>query len=604
MPIASPSTRSPLGRGLLTALPALAALLAALIVPSTPAEAGPGRAPAAYGSTTVPDVRVQMSDGTALTGDVIHPADPSTGQRAKGRFPVLLSQNPYACDTTEGNLRGLGQGALGDPAYFVEHGYIYASVCVRGTGRSGGTYDMFGPRERRDGVELVAWAADRLTGSDGTVGLTGCSYLGINQLFTASLLPRGSAVKAMLPACAGAETYREAMVSGGMPTQIRNYFTYLGTRMGPRAGAYGTALAANVQEGGDKAYAGAWATYRTPGNLAAAIVRADIPTLLWSGNLDLYAQGSQEMYTYLQNAYFHRPVHASPAPGQRTTPRYQAFVGPGGHGEGVDRAVALDWFDTWLKGRRTDLGSATAPLHLYQQGTGNWVHTTAFQQVRAYTPYYLGRDGTLGPARPRSTGADRITYTEPSAADGRLTYTTQPFRAGANLAGPISARLTASSTGTNLTLIAQLDDIAPDGTATKITSGSLVASLRALDTDRSWRDAKGVVIRPYGTFTADRYLRPGRAYPLTIGLSPRVTRLAPGHALRLTLTTQTPKAACLAPLGVDPCYPTDPQRRTLPGTYTVHHSPTTLSAVNLPLVTGPGPADSPVVAQHAGTVPH
>ncbi|WP_446039078.1 CocE/NonD family hydrolase [Streptomyces sp. SID1121] len=529
-----------------------------------------------------------MSDGTALIGDVIYPTDPATGQRATGKFPVLLSQNPYACDTTEGNLRGLGQGAMGDPAYFAEHGYIYASVCVRGTGRSGGTFDMFGPRERRDGVELVTWAANRLAGSNGTIGLTGCSYLGTNQLFTASLLPRGSAVKAMLPACTGAETYREAMISGGMPTQTRNYFAHLGARMGPRAGVYGADIAANVQRGGDKAYAGPWANARTPGNLAAAIVRADIPTLLWSGNLDIFAQGSQEMYTYLQNAYFHRPAYASPTPGQRNTPRYQAFVGPGGHGEGLDRTVALDWFDTWLKGKHTGLRSTKTPLHRYEQGTGDWVHTTAFQQVRTYTPYYLGRDGILGTARPRSTGADRIAYVEPSAANGRLTYTTKPFREGAKLAGPISATLSASSTGTNLTLIARLDDIAPDGTATKITSGSLVASLRALDKKRSWRDTNGVVIRPYGTFTSDQYLRPGQLYPLTIGLSPRVARLAPGHALRLTLTTQMLRADCLTALGVDPCYPTDPQQRSLPGIYTVHHSSMALSAVNLPLVGGWG----------------
>ncbi|QIQ06264.1 CocE/NonD family hydrolase [Streptomyces liangshanensis] len=584
MVAALPPARSPLGRGLLTGLPALVPLLVLLVVlaPSVTAGAAPARVTASYGSTTVPGVRVPMSDGTTLVGDVMYPADRLTGERAAGTFPVLLSQNPYACDTPAGNLHGLGQGALGDPAYFVERGYVYASVCVRGTGRSGGAFDLFGPRERRDGVELVAWAAG-LDGSDGTVGLTGCSYLGINQLLTASLLPRGSAVKAMLPACAGAETYREAMNSGGMPTQTRNYFTHLGSQMGPRAGAYGTALAAAVQRGGDRAYAGAWARSRTPGDLAAAIVRADIPALLWSGNLDLYAQGSQEMYTYLQNAYFHRPVHASPAPGQRTTPRYQAVVGPWGHGEGVDRAVALAWFDTWLKGRRTAIGATTTPLHLYQQGSRTWLHTTAFQRVRSYTPYYLGPGGTLGPTPPRSPGADRITYTEPSRAEGRLTYTTEPFRRGAVLAGPLSARVSASSSGTNLTLIARLDDIAPGGAATSITSGSLVASLRALDPNRSWRDAKGVVVRPYGTFGADRYLRPGRVYDLTIGLSPRAVRIAPGHALRLTLTTRTPEADCSAPLGVDPCFPTDPQRRTLPGTYTVHRSPTALSAVNLPL---------------------
>ena len=39
----------------------------------------------------------------------------------------------------------------------------------------------FGQRQGQDGAELVNWAAHSLSGSDGRVGLDGCSYLGVTS---------------------------------------------------------------------------------------------------------------------------------------------------------------------------------------------------------------------------------------------------------------------------------------------------------------------------------------------------------------------------------------------------------------------------------------
>jgi hypothetical protein len=204
--------------------------------------------------------------------------------------------------------------------------------------------------------------------------------------------------------------------------------------------------------------------------------------------------------------------------------------------------------------------------------------------VSNYTPFYLEGTGALSPAAPRASGSDTIVYTQPSAPGGTVSYTSRPFGDGATLAGPISARLYASSSGTNLNLIATLYDLAPGGTATKLSSGSIVGSLRALDGSRSWFDERGVNIRPYGSYIADDYLVPQQDYELTFRILARVAQIAPGHALRLTITTQTPAADCAAVLGTDPCHPTAPQALTLPGSYQVEHSPAMPSAVNLPLL--------------------
>lgn len=550
----------------------VAAVVAAggLVAPAAAAETwqvAPG-----FDHTGPVGVTVPMSDGVTLVEDVIYPADPVTKQRAAGRFPVLLVQNPYYCDTTASSLALATESAAGS-TYYADHGYVFAVVCVRGTGRSGGEFDLWGPRQQRDGVELVGWAAHGLSGGNGTVGMIGCSYLGMNQLFTAAALPRNSGVKAIVPLCAGAEFHREAAFAGGMPTDTAMTLSAgLGRLMGPRAGAFGAALAREIAAGGPRAYDDAWSKARTPGNVAERVARTGIPVLLWSGYDDMFALGAQEMYAYLQNAHAGRPVHGPMSPGQPTTPRYQLVMGPWGHGDGVDPTITLAWLDTWLKGRPTEMAETETPLHIWN--SGKWVNTATL--FRNATPYYLGESGTLTARRPRTRGTDPITYSQ----DGSLTYTTAPFRDGTTIAGPISASLVASTSGTNLHLIGTLSDVAPDGTVTPLAAGNLVGSQRALDRQRTWYDRSGHAVRPYGAFTGESPLTPGQDYRLEFPMSSRVAEVAPGHALRLTVTTQTPAARCGVLLRYEPCHPTLPQLSTLPGTYQVRLG---VSAVNLPL---------------------
>jgi predicted acyl esterase len=558
------------------------ALLAAMQAASATSSTGWSPGPAKYGDTTVSDVSIPMDDGVNLVGDVMYPTDLSTGVRSNAKFPVLLTQNPYVCSTSQGNEGE--ESNIGGMNYYVDRGYIFASVCVRGAGRSGGKFDFFSPREQKDGVELVNWAAHNLPGSNGVVGLIGCSYLGLTQIFTAGVLPGNSPIKAMSPSCAGSELYRETGFSGGMPTETLEYdFPGVAGLIGARAGATGGQAAANVMTGGDHAYDGTFWHYRTPGDYAAHIVANKIPVLLWSGWDDIFTEGSEEMYAYLQNAWAGRPVYAPMTTTQRTSPRFQIVVGPWGHGGGIDAAMQLEWFDTWLKHENTPMRSTKTPMHLYQLGTNTWTNTASYPMATNYSRYYLGA-GSLAPTPTSAKGGDTLAYVQPSAPEGSLSYTTKPFAHGATLAGPISATIYASSSGTNLNVIAALDDLAPDGTATRLTQGSLVASLRELDKSRSWYDGRGIDIRPYETFVGDQYLSAGQQVKLEIVISPRVASIAPGHSLRLVLTTQMDPTKCSALLGVHPCFPTEPQLQSLPGTYTILRGNGSQSAVNLPLL--------------------
>ena len=82
-------------------------------------------------------------------------------------------------------------------------------------------------------------------------------------------------------------------------------------------------------------------------------------------------------YTALQNAWARsRSARAAAGafgpmrPGQRATPRYQIVQGPWFHnpvgmGEWIPE-IHLEWFDRWLRGQRTQLGSTRTPLHAYE----------------------------------------------------------------------------------------------------------------------------------------------------------------------------------------------------------------------------------------------
>ena len=137
---------------------------------------------------------------------------PETGQPAAGPFPVLLCLTPYGKKAPPPAAQ-IGGGAT---PYLIKHGYIEVMVDVRGSGVSGGSFEMFGERQTQDGIEPVDWAS-KLPNSNGRVGMFGTSYLAINQLFTAAAIGPNSPLKAIFPVMAARDFYRDAAAMGGAP---------------------------------------------------------------------------------------------------------------------------------------------------------------------------------------------------------------------------------------------------------------------------------------------------------------------------------------------------------------------------------------------------
>lgn len=534
----------------------------------------------AYGQVLSDDVRVRMDDGTSLAATVSHPADLTTGKRAEGEFPVIVSITPYAAEVEP--------YALEHGEMFTRHGYIFARVFIRGTQESGGEMGLFSKRDAADGAAIVDWAARELSGSNGVVGGYGCSYPGMALIATAGTVGRDSPLKAIVPACTGWDFAREMSLVGGIPTGDSVLYDLMPGFVGDQASARDlfSSVAKDLRVGGPAAYSEFWDD-RQPIGFAQRIVENDIPTLLWTGWGDVNRRGALELYAALQNAATGRSVK-DPFSAESASPKYQVIVGPWRHTEGLDPAVMLEWYDTWLKGKSTQIGQTDQPLHLWEEQGDRWVNASSYPLDPIYEKHYLGPGSTLATSSVDRSGSEKISWAPPSRRDAVLEYTTTPFEEGATLAGPSSVELATRSTTTNLELIATLLDVAPDGVETPVTFGVVLGSQSALDPDRTWRDERGTQVRPFTAQQRDDYLDPGSRHRVSIALHPHLWSIKPGHALRLRLTTQPSAAECEVDGGVGvllPCRPTRPQRASLAGgVFTIEWSKEEPSVATLPLL--------------------
>ena len=135
----------------------------------------------------------------------------------------------------------------------------------------------------------------------------------------------------------------------------------------------------------------------------------------------------------------------------------------------------------------------------------------------------------------RCTQDDRTLQTGP----GALTYTTAPFDSAKVVDGPIAARIYATSTRPETELVATLEDVSPDGSSAPLTSGALLGSFRDVDRGRTWRAPDGNPTMPYHPYSKSsvKPVTPGKVTRYDIEIFPTLADIAPGHRLRLTITT-------------------------------------------------------------------
>ena len=157
------------------------------------------------------DLFVRMSDGVQLAVRLHLPAD-------TGQFPALFGVSPYRFDNDDlPDTKRFLWRETGPIHWYLEQGYAYVRLDVRGTGRSGGDYGFFDSRERRDLYEVIEWIAAQPWGT-GKVGGIGESYYGTSQWCMAAERPPHLACIA--PYDGHVDLYNGWAYTGGIPSDF------------------------------------------------------------------------------------------------------------------------------------------------------------------------------------------------------------------------------------------------------------------------------------------------------------------------------------------------------------------------------------------------
>ncbi|MDL9936581.1 CocE/NonD family hydrolase [Gordonia sp. ABSL1-1] len=489
----------------------------------------------------------------------------------------------------------------------VRSGYTQVVVDVRGTGWSQGRWNVFQSREQQDSVEVIDWAAKQ-SWSDGRVGMSGVSYSGINQIQAANKRPK--ALKAIFPVEPGGDLIRDIVAPGGalgvgfLPMWLTLVNT---TKMIPNVasmlnGTFDWKWLADRVADPVTFFPQLFAALLTPDipsvpkelkelledgtepreSWQARAEQINVPTFIYGGWFDLFTNSEVRMFNKI-------PLPA----GQKQLlmgDGYHLTIG-GGQG-GVGRPPRLDvlqraWFDKWIKG--IDNGIETyGPATLKQVGD-RWIRAQQFPRAgmerqrlyltdrRSGTAAHAVRDGGLSTGKPNSRA--RFTVAPnlwtlcsrdatqqmagalaifPFCSDnawisehGALSFTTAPVRSTRSVSGYSNLRLNAVMDATDGYYTATLNDVAPDGTSKVISSGQIMASLRAIDPAQSTFAANGDVIDPFYklTLSSRQRVTPGRPVTLDIGLLPTEALIRAGHRLRIDVfASNFPRGLQLRPL--------------------------------------------------------
>ena len=170
------------------------------------------------------DLEVTLRDGIKIFVDVIRPAD----SPSDAKLPTLVAWSPYGKTTPKSQLTvkryftnlpadrvsGFAVAEGPDPAFWAQHGYAVVHVDHRGVNKSGGNVHWWGSVNAEDGYDVIEWIAEQ-SWSNGKVGMSGVSWLGISQLFVAATRPPHLA--AVSPRAHWYDIYRQQLIIGGIP---------------------------------------------------------------------------------------------------------------------------------------------------------------------------------------------------------------------------------------------------------------------------------------------------------------------------------------------------------------------------------------------------
>jgi putative CocE/NonD family hydrolase len=465
----------------------LIALVLALALP-----AGAAHAAAVPPGATWTEATITEPDGTKLHADVLRPS----ALPADARTPVILSIGPYFNHSGQTGPAGPVEGTSYDPvgpstgpsdrvtdfvegAHLMERGYTFVMVDLRGFGGSTGCLDWAGPGEQADVKAAVEWAASQAW-STGKVGMYGKSYDGVTGLIGAVSKPAGlAAVVSQEPVY---DLYRY-LYSDGIRYENSLATPALYDLIADTPGPVLDDPSYNADGLNDLARPGCpalnWldqqddnhdAAYWKARNLIPRAAQTDVPVFLTQGFLENNTKpdGAFDFYNNLagpKRAWFGMWDHVR---GNEVDDSGRLKMGRPGWFDEVMR-----WFDHYVKGDAAADPGTDPPVEV-QTSDGSW------RAERAWPPADAAPlTGALRPGSYRDDAGNN------GSLDGALTTTTgkgawtfsPPLAAAAHLAGIPKVHVELSGILVpRANLVADLYDVAPDGSATLISRAGRLAT--------------------------------------------------------------------------------------------------------------------------------
>lgn len=478
------------------------------------------------------DIAIVLSDGCRLSARVWMPVD-----AAENPVPAVLEYIPYR--KSDGTLP---RDEIMH-AYVARNGYACIRVDMRGNGDSEGLMtDEYTIQELADACEVIEWLAEQ-PWCTGSVGMMGKSWGGFNCLQTAFLQP--PALKAVVTVCSTTDRFADDIhYKGGC--LLGENFGWGAVMLSYSSRPADPALRPNWRaEWLERLQAEPWlaprwadlqerSDYWKHGSVGEDYGRMTVPVLSWGGWADNY-----------MNTVAHL-VENVPAP-------VKGIVGPWVH-QYPHTAVpgpaigflqeAIRWWDRWLKGiengaehdpaYRVYMLDSEAPDASAKHRAGHWVAEAVWPSprvsrkvlalgaemagalpARVNTPQHLGLQA--GEFFPMGLNAEM-------PGDQRQDDALSTCFDGPVLAEPLdllgAARLTLrlGSDKPLAFLVARLCDVAPDGASVRIAHGMLNLCHRD-----SMEHPAAMVL--------------GQEVELSFLIDQMAYRLAPGHKLRLALST-------------------------------------------------------------------
>lgn len=307
-------------------------------------------------------------------------------------------------------------------------------------------------------------------------------------------------------------------------------------------------------------------------SLINVIHKVDVPTFFIGGEFDLFQRGTPLLFENLNQRGV--PTKFILGPWDHLQGSSGSEVADAGHGTLSE--LQLRWFDHHVRGiPDPGLDHEIAPMTYFEQGTGDWLTSDAWigDHLTATTLRLSGTARTAGPTGTLTTGPPEDgTSVVPSVpvaglctrsmnqwtagivAMSRLAnpclennalndqagvvFETEPVTEEIAFQGPINARLHVSTPSGDGMLSVAVEDVAPDGTVSRLTGGWQVISLRELDESRS-RRLDGKLIQPFHRFSkaSKQRLAHGEIAPVDVEVFPTAARIQYGHRLRVAVQT-------------------------------------------------------------------